>query len=262
VIAYLDLLEILCKAPNTQIEIVQPSRALVKATAAAVAPGEGETTGAAANDIEAGVDTEPIVIIKTLRDQKLEDLEMLFINMHHLINELRPHQARDNIRCILEMQKQQRIEIAQKFRSHLYKIVSLLQNCIQSIERSSSRNDENAFVDELNTLLSSANHLTKSLDKFNSKSSNNEVYSRTNGFDHNDVDMKPIQDEANNSNEETKQRPQLNSSQNKPNSESDGGTDADINTASSYNQNVKNCDFKDLILCDLIDEFLIKENEF
>ena len=43
--------------------------------------------------------------------------------MHHLINELRPHQARDNIRYILEMQKKQRIEAAQKFRTFLLKIV-------------------------------------------------------------------------------------------------------------------------------------------
>lgn len=93
-IAYLDLLEILVKAPNTQLPLDQQQI-----------------------DLNSQQQT-----FKTLRDQKLEDIENLFINMHHLINELRPHQARDNIRCILEMQKRQRLETANKFKTHLFKI--------------------------------------------------------------------------------------------------------------------------------------------
>lgn len=96
-IAYLDLLEILVKAPNTQLPLDQQQI-----------------------DLNSQQQT-----FKTLRDQKLEDIENLFINMHHLINELRPHQARDNIRCILEMQKRQRLETANKFKTHLFKIGKL-----------------------------------------------------------------------------------------------------------------------------------------
>ena len=117
----------------------------------------------------------PILSGMTLREHKLNDIELLFINMHHLINELRPHQARDNIRCILEMQKQQRIETANKFKLHIIKIVDLLKVCISSIQNNISNNNavgkeelkSNIYFEELNSLLKSANKLTKSLDKFN-----------------------------------------------------------------------------------------------
>ncbi|CAF1305123.1 unnamed protein product [Rotaria sordida] len=41
----------------------------------------------------------------TLREQKLNEIELLFSNIHYLINELRPHQARETLRIILEKQK-------------------------------------------------------------------------------------------------------------------------------------------------------------
>lgn len=34
-----------------------------------------------------------ISLLNTQRDQKIKDLSVLFINMHHLINEFRPHQV-------------------------------------------------------------------------------------------------------------------------------------------------------------------------
>lgn len=107
-VAYLDLLDILVHAPNTQIEIEQPPSAVVHNAEAAATSEEG---GAAEQP-----PPQPNVILKTVREQKLGDLELLFINMHHLINELRPHQARDTLRCILEMQRQQRIDMAAKFK--------------------------------------------------------------------------------------------------------------------------------------------------
>lgn len=106
-VAYLDLLDILVHAPNTQIEIEQPPSAVVHNAEAAATSEEG---GASEQP------PQPNVILKTVREQKLGDLELLFINMHHLINELRPHQARDTLRCILEMQRQQRIDMAAKFK--------------------------------------------------------------------------------------------------------------------------------------------------
>ena len=39
--------------------------------------------------------------------------------MHHLINEYRPHQARETLRVMMEEQKKQRLEIAEKFQSNL-----------------------------------------------------------------------------------------------------------------------------------------------
>lgn len=254
-IAYLDLLEILVKAPNTQIQIEQP------------APVQTNELG------EQIQNPEPIIIIKTLREQKLQDIELLFINMHHLINELRPHQARDNIRCILEMQKQQRVEIAQKFKSHLYKIVDLLKSCIQSIQPSSNLSKSKIFMDELNLLISSANNIQKSLDKF---STHNNVNSRkTNGFAHShesmqtDFNNEDIEMRSNTSEIYDEQQNNLIDLVNNKNQKFYSGDLADLketkvncSSSSQIQINNKNCDFKDLILCDLIDEFLIKENEF
>ena len=42
------------------------------------------------------------------REQKIKDLSVLFINMHHLINEFRPHQARETLCVIMERQRKQR----------------------------------------------------------------------------------------------------------------------------------------------------------
>lgn len=39
----------------------------------------------------------------SLREQKLQEIELLFFDIHHLINELRPHQARETLRVIVEV---------------------------------------------------------------------------------------------------------------------------------------------------------------
>ena len=49
------------------------------------------------------------------RIEKIDDIKLLFIHMHHLINEFRPHQAREALRVTLELQKRNRLEIADRF---------------------------------------------------------------------------------------------------------------------------------------------------
>jgi mediator of RNA polymerase II transcription subunit 7 len=205
-VAYLDLLDILVKAPTT---LLNESK-----------------------------DPNDLMSMKTLRDQKLEDIELLFVNMHHLINELRPHQARDNIRCLLEMQKRQRTETANKFRLHLFKIVELLKKCIQSIQKQQQTDSSrcNYFLEELNSFIKDANKISKSLEQFNGSNQLNAS---------NDVEMKSSQESL-----------------------EDHSLIKQKNTLPKGDNNQKNatannkCDLKELILCDLIDDLLTKENEF
>ena len=204
---------------------------------------------------------------KTLRDQKLEDIELLFINMHHLINELRPHQARDNIRCILEMQKRQRIETAQKFKVHLFKIVEILKLCIQSIKSNNNNNsnDDNSndiiksdiFLDELRNLMQNATDLTKTLDNIDSLTNTN---NKKLNVDQHDIDMTPVtenDDELDDKSDLAASIKLINSNLNKKQPSNNGSHTIDQQQLVN-----SNCDFKDLILCDLIDDFLLKENEF
>uniref|UniRef100_A0A0B6ZA84 Mediator of RNA polymerase II transcription subunit 7 n=1 Tax=Arion vulgaris TaxID=1028688 RepID=A0A0B6ZA84_9EUPU len=67
------------------------------------------------------------------RTEKLEDINLLFINMHHLINEFRPHQARETLRVMLELQRTKRVEIAHKFQEHYDKVLDLIHSAINSI---------------------------------------------------------------------------------------------------------------------------------
>lgn len=259
-IAYLDLLEILVKAPNTQIQIEQTITNVAAAHAYSL-----DHDPSLATPQPPPPETITTTIIKTLREQKLEDIELLFINMHHLINELRPHQARDNIRCTLEMQKQQRLETAQKFKQHLHKIVDILKKCIASIE-SSGRSKASVFLDELTALMADANSLTRTLDKIDQAPSlngvrshfdrnNNSSSSRAN--DANDVDMETCDhDEFNKSSRVMGNFSAFNNNSNK------SKLSNNLRTPESREALTDACDFKDLILCDIIDEFLIKENEF
>lgn len=67
------------------------------------------------------------------REEKLEDLKLLFVHMHHLINEYRPHQARETLRVMMEVQKRQRLETAERFQKHLEKVVEMIQGCLASL---------------------------------------------------------------------------------------------------------------------------------
>ncbi|XP_076319071.1 mediator of RNA polymerase II transcription subunit 7-like [Tachypleus tridentatus] len=67
------------------------------------------------------------------REEKQDDIRLLFIHVHHLINEFRPHQARRLLRVMLEVQKRQRLETAERFQKHLDKVRELLQNTLSSL---------------------------------------------------------------------------------------------------------------------------------
>ena len=67
------------------------------------------------------------------RSEKIDDLTLLFIHVHHLINEFRPHQARETLRVMLEVQKKQRLETADRFQKHLTKVSEMLQSCLNAL---------------------------------------------------------------------------------------------------------------------------------
>jgi MED7 protein len=67
------------------------------------------------------------------RIEKIDDLTLLFIHMHHLINEFRPHQARETLRVMLETQRRQRLETIDRFRKHLTRVEEMLKSCVLAL---------------------------------------------------------------------------------------------------------------------------------
>jgi len=67
------------------------------------------------------------------RLDKIDDLTLLFIHMHHLINEFRPHQARETLRIMLEKQKRERLETVERFQKHLQCVQDMLQSCVRAL---------------------------------------------------------------------------------------------------------------------------------
>ena len=67
------------------------------------------------------------------RVEKVADLNLLFIHMHHLINEFRPHQARETLRMMLNVQKRKRLQLADKFQEHLDKVQETIQEALAAL---------------------------------------------------------------------------------------------------------------------------------
>lgn len=54
--------------------------------------------------------------------------------MHHLINELRPHQARESIRVSLSVQKKQRVETTLRLNRQIERVQEICRNATSSIK--------------------------------------------------------------------------------------------------------------------------------
>lgn len=59
---------------------------------------------------------------------QIDDLSLIFVHIHHLLNEFRPHQARETLRVMMEMQKRQRVETAKRFEAHISKVRKLVND--------------------------------------------------------------------------------------------------------------------------------------
>ncbi|XP_053214710.1 mediator of RNA polymerase II transcription subunit 7-like [Panonychus citri] len=67
------------------------------------------------------------------REEKCSDIAMLFLQMHHLINELRPYQARETLRVTLHNQRRQRIEIINRLNRQIDKVIEMIVNSTANI---------------------------------------------------------------------------------------------------------------------------------
>ncbi|GAV07734.1 hypothetical protein RvY_17541 [Ramazzottius varieornatus] len=60
------------------------------------------------------------------RNEKLEDINLLFIHFQHLLNEYRVHQARDAVRNMLEVQRRQTLELTDRLNSLLHNATAIV----------------------------------------------------------------------------------------------------------------------------------------
>jgi len=68
------------------------------------------------------------------RNQRIDDLMLLFIHIHHMINEFRPHQARESLKLILEVQKRRRETLSQNLKKVIDKCTESLSEAKKILE--------------------------------------------------------------------------------------------------------------------------------
>lgn len=76
------------------------------------------------------------------RAEKIDDLSLLFVHIHHLLNEFRPHQARETLRVLMEMQKRTRVDTARRFQKHLEKVRDLVKTAFSSLPDIDDQNNK------------------------------------------------------------------------------------------------------------------------
>eukprot|EP00731_Ephydatia_muelleri_P029355 Em0020g999a len=106
------------------------------------------------------------------RNQKIQDISVLFINMHHLINEYRPHQAEETLRVIMERQKKQREDIIFQVQRAIEKAKHIGKDCSDTLAQMAGtiRSSELLLADELPTSLGAEVKSSKQVAKISQKS--------------------------------------------------------------------------------------------
>eukprot|EP00898_Chlorokybus_atmophyticus_P007581 jgi/Chlat1/7824/Chrsp66S07275 len=66
--------------------------------------------------------------------RRIEDMGLILRNMHHLLNALRPHQARATLVHMLQTQIQQRRVAVQDVRRQTQEAMDIVQSALQSLE--------------------------------------------------------------------------------------------------------------------------------
>jgi len=95
------------------------------------------------------------------REEKCADIAMLFIQMHHLINELRPHQARETIRVTLHNQKRQKLEMISRLNKQIEKVNEMIVNYTNNIP---DLGDSKAALEQLVQFKQMLNDVRESFD--------------------------------------------------------------------------------------------------
>merc|ERR1711990_356957 len=71
-----------------------------------------------------------------LRTQRIDDISLLFIHILHMINEFRPHQARETLKLILEVQKKRRETISANLGKMIEKCRLIIEEAHSSLRNS------------------------------------------------------------------------------------------------------------------------------